>query len=315
MQTIEQIRRFLIEASNSEKQPLVVVLGPTASGKTAFSLKLALEVDGEILSADSRQIYREMNIGTDKIAAGIRAKVPHHLIDIRDPDQTYSLADFQHEAMRLIQQIHKRGKVPILVGGTGLYISSIVQNYQLPEVPPDMNLRAELEVELEKSGAEALHQMLNELDPLAASKIHPNNHRYLIRALEINLSTKKNAEEQKRRKECPFEVFQVGIDWPSERLFERIDRRVEEQIQEGLIEETQTLFSKYDKTLPSMTGLGYKQVVEYLEGEISIEEATERIKKETHDYARRQRTWFKRDPGIYWVEGEQLAEELSKKPA
>lgn len=316
MALIEQVRRFLIETEKSNKKPLVVILGPTASGKTAFSLRLALEIDGEMISADSRQIYRDMDLGTDKIAPGIRAKIPHHLIDIRDPDQAYSLADFQRDTLRLIDDIHRRNKIPLLVGGTGLYISAIVQNYQIPEVPPDPNLRKELEAELQKQGPgegpESLHKMLAELDPLAASKIHPNNHRYLIRALEIVLTTKKPVAEQKRTRECPFEVFQIGIDWATETLFDRINRRVDEQVEKGLLQETERLLVRYNKTLPSMTGLGYKQIIQYLEGEISLDEAVELLKKETRDYARRQRTWFKRDNSIYWVEGEQVAQEIKR---
>jgi tRNA dimethylallyltransferase len=313
MHTIERVRRFLVEAEQSKKSPLIVILGPTASGKTAFSLRLALEVDGEIISADSRQIYRGMDIGTDKISAAIQSKIPHHMLDLRDPDQPYSLADFQRETKRIIQDIHRRKKIPLLVGGTGLYISSIVQNYQLPDAPPDPAIRAELEAELEKEGAAHVHKMLQDLDPLAASKIHPNNHRYMIRALEINLSTKKNVEEQKRRGECPYEVFQIGIDWNSERLFDRINGRVEEQRTSGLIEETQALYEHFDKKLPSMTGLGYKQIIQYLDGDLTLDEALELLKKETRDYARRQRTWFKRDNSIFWVDGEELAEELAPK--
>ncbi|MFA6436496.1 MAG: tRNA (adenosine(37)-N6)-dimethylallyltransferase MiaA [Candidatus Gracilibacteria bacterium] len=312
MTHIEQVRRFLLEVAKNKKKPLVVILGPTASGKTAFSLKLALEMDGEIISTDSRQIYRTMDLGTDKISLAIRSKIPHHMIDIRDPDQPYSLADFQWDAMRIIEDIHHRNKVPLLVGGTGLYISSIVQNYELPEVPPDPNLRKELEKELEKNGGQALHDMLAELDPLSASKIHPNNHRYLIRALEINLASKRSAGEQKKKRPCPFEVLQIGIEWPNEVLFERIDHRVDEQIQTGLIEETRGLLDRYDRNLPSMSGLGYKQIIQYLEGEISLEDAVALIKKETRDYARRQKTWFKRDSTIYWVSGEALAKELTK---
>ena len=312
MALIEQVRRFLIQADQSDKNSLIVILGPTASGKTAFSLRLALEIGGEIVSADSRQIYRGMDIGTDKISEKIRAKIPHHMIDLRNPDQPYSLADFQRDTKRAIADIHRRKKIPILVGGTGLYISSIVQNYQLPDAPPNPNIRAELEAELEKEGAEYLYKMLHELDPLAASKIHPNNHRYLIRALEINLSTQKNVEAQKRRGECPYEVFQIGIDWESEVLFDRINRRVDEQRTSGLIEETQRLYEDYDKKLPSMTGLGYKQIIQYFDKELTLDEALELLKKETREYARRQRTWFKRDDSIFWVQGETLAQELNR---
>ncbi|HCW32132.1 MAG: tRNA dimethylallyltransferase, tRNA dimethylallyltransferase [Candidatus Peregrinibacteria bacterium GW2011_GWF2_39_17] len=310
MPIIEQVRRFLIESEKSDKKPLVVILGPTASGKTALSLKLSLEVDGEVISADSRQVYREMNIGTDKIEAGIRAQIPHHMIDIRDPDQPYNLAEFQRDAKRIIEDLHFRKKVPLLVGGTGLYISAIVNDYQLPQVLPDLNLRKELEQELAEQGSESLYAMLTELDPLAASKIHPNNHRYLIRALEIILSTQKPIHRTKG--ECPYEVFQVGIDWPNEILYERIDRRVEEQFERGLVEETRWLLERYDFNLPSMTGLGYKQVIQYLRREIALDEAVLLIKSETRSYARRQKTWFKRDASIYWIDGEVLAKELVK---
>lgn len=312
MPTIERVRTFLLETEKSGKKPLLVVLGPTASGKTAFSLRLALEIDGEIISTDSRQIYRYMDLGTDKISSQIRAKVPHHMIDIRDPDESYSLADFQRDAKRIIADIHRRNKVPMLVGGTGLYISSIVNNYQMPEAPPDQELRTELETELEKEGAESLHKMLEELDPLAASKIHPNNHRYLIRALEINLTTARPTDEQKQTSACPYEVFQIGINWPNEVLFDRINRRIKEQVENGLVEETQNLYNRYDKRLPSMTGLGYKQIIQYLDGDLTLDEATDLICKETKEYARRQRTWFKRDQSIFWVEGEQLAREITK---
>lgn len=310
MALIEQVRRFLLEAEKSKKSPLIVILGPTASGKTAFSLRLALELGAEVISADSRQIYREMDIGTDKVSTEIRKKIPHHLIDIRDPDETYNLSGFQRDAKRCIEDLHRRGKVPLLVGGTGLYISSIVQDYQLPEAQPDLNLRQELETELEREGAEALHDMLQELDSLSASKIHPRNHRYLIRALEINLATKRPVRAGKGK--CPYEVLQVGIDWPTETLFARVNHRVDQQMEHGLLEETQRLLKKYDKALPSMSGLGYKQLIPYLDGATSLKEAVQTIKQETHQYARRQRTWFKRDATINWVEGEALEVPLNQ---
>jgi len=294
-------------SAKKAKPPLIIVLGPTASGKTALSVKLAQKFNGEIISADSRQIYRYMDIGTDKISAKDMGGIKHYMIDIKNPDQIFTMADFQREATRCIGEILNKGKLPFLVGGTGLYINAIAESYELDSAPPDKDLRGELEKELIEKGANALHDMLKELDPLSASKIHPNNHRYLIRALEINLKSGK--PKGNRKGESKYEIFKIGIDWPREDLYARINKRVEEQIGRGILNEIKTLLSEgYARTLPSMTGLGYKEFFPYLDNEKSVEECLEDLKQNTRNYAKRQLTWFGRDDTIYWITPGELKE-------
>ncbi|MBU0981452.1 tRNA (adenosine(37)-N6)-dimethylallyltransferase MiaA [Patescibacteria group bacterium] len=291
---------FIKGAEKSQQEPLIVICGPTASGKTALSLKIARDFDGEIISADSRQIYKKMDIGTDKISMDIRKEIPHYLVDIRDPDATFTMADFKREATAAINAIHRKKKIPIICGGTGLYISSVVENYDLPKAPPDQKIRDELQAEYEKGGAEHLYKMLMELDPTSAAKIHPNNVRYVARALEIVLQTQKPI--QSRRGMPLYNVFKIGIDWPREVLYERINRRVDEQIQEGLLNEIKTLLSQgYSENLPSMSGLGYKEYFPYLRGEKPLEECKEELKLSTRNFAKRQLTWFNKDEEIFWI--------------
>ena len=287
-----------------EKPPLIIILGPTASGKTGLSVNLAKRFDGEIISADSRQIYRRMDVGTDKISHKEMQGVKHYMLDVCDPDRVYTMADYVREATFSIKDILKKGKIPFIVGGTGLYINAIADNYELDNAPPDMHLRKELEQELEAKGAEALHKMLSELDPLAASKIHPNNHRYLIRALEINLKT--NKPKGNRRGEPPYETFKIGIERDRDALYERINARVDEQIDRGILNEIKTLLAEgYDRNLPAMTGLGYKEFFPYLDGESSLDKCLEELKQNTRNYAKRQMTWFRRDDEIYWITPEE----------
>lgn len=291
---------FIKETAKTKQQPLIVICGPTASGKTALSLQIARDFEGEIVSADSRQIYRKMDIGTDKISIKIRHEIPHHLVDIRDPDQTFTMADFKREAIAAINSILRRGRFPIICGGTGLYISSVVENYDLPKAPPNQKIRDEIQTEYEKGGAEHLYQMLVDFDPTAAAKIHPNNVRFVARALEIVLQTR--APIQKRRGQAIYHVFKVGIDWPREVLYERINRRVDEQIEEGLLNEIKTLLSEgYDENLPSMSGLGYKEYFPYLHGQRPLDECKEELKQNTRNFAKRQLTWFRKDEEIFWI--------------
>ncbi|HAU39937.1 MAG: tRNA delta(2)-isopentenylpyrophosphate transferase, tRNA dimethylallyltransferase [Candidatus Peregrinibacteria bacterium GW2011_GWF2_43_17] len=295
---LQNLESFL--SASKTKPPLIIVLGPTASGKTALSVKLAQKYNGEIVSADSRQIYRYMDVGTDKISAKDTGGIKHYMIDIKNPDQVFTMADYQREATHSIGEILNKGKTPFLVGGTGLYINAIAESYELDSAPPDTALRKELETELSEKGATALHDMLKELDPLSASKIHPNNHRYLIRALEINLKSGK--PKGNRKGESKYEIFKIGIDWPREELYDRINKRVEEQIGRGILNEIKTLLNQgYSRSLPSMTGLGYKEFFPYLDGEKSIEECLEDLKQNTRNYAKRQMTWFGRDDTIYWI--------------
>ena len=216
--------------------------GPTASGKTALSLKIAEDFKGEIISADSAQVYRKMNIGTDKVTLAERKRVKHHLVDVRDPGSRFTMADYKREATRAINHILSHGKTPILCGGTGLYISAIVENYELAKAPPNEKIRNELQAEYEAKGKDHLYKMLIDLDPAAAAKIHPNNVRYVARALEIVLQTDKPIE---RRLSKPlYNVFKIGIRWPREVLYERINKRVDEQIEEGLLNEIKTLLTE-----------------------------------------------------------------------
>lgn len=306
MHVTEIVENFLEKAKESDKPPLVVICGPTASGKTAFGINLAIRYNGEIVSADSRQIYKYMDIGTDKVSIEEQRRVPHHLIDVRNPDENYTLADYKREAEITIDSIINRGKIPFLVGGTGLYINAITDNYQMNSVPPDPKIRAELEDELERKGGEHLHKMLQELDPVAASKIHPNNHRYLIRALEINLSTNRNKED--KTAEPKYAILKLAIEWDRDLLYSRINRRVEEQVGRGILNELKTLLNQgYNRDLPSMTGLGYKEFFPYIDGQMTLGEATEQLKQNTRNYAKRQLTWFRRDPEINWLTVEDLS--------
>ncbi len=302
---IEKLENFL--SQSKEKPPLIILLGPTASGKTGLSIKLAQKFNGEVISSDSRQIYRYMDIGTDKISQKETQGIKHYMLDVCDPDRTFTMADYLREATNAIQGILKKGKIPFLVGGTGLYINAIADNYQLDAAPPDKELRAELEKELEEKGAETLHKMLEELDPLSASKIHPNNHHYLIRALEINLKTKQ--PKQSRRGEAKYETFKIGINWDREKLYERINSRVGDQIERGILNEIKTLLAKgYSRDLPAMTGLGYKEFFPYLDGEATLEECLEQLKQNTRNYAKRQMSWYRRDDEIYWITPEEVVD-------
>lgn len=296
---------------NADKKPLIVILGPTASGKTALSIKIAKAFNGEIISTDSRQIYKYMDIGTDKIPVQKQEGVTHHLLDIIEPDQEFTLADFKRAALKTIEEIYRRRKLPILVGGTGLYLNAILQNYQIPQVPPQQDLRQKLEDYSKEHGSEALHQLLAEKDSQAADSIHPNNVRYVIRALEINMVA--NAPKMDQKGESIFHAFIIGINWPREFLYERINRRVDDQIARGLLNEVKTLLMKgYDEKLPAMSSLGYLELIQYTKGECTLEQAIENIKKNTRNYAKRQLTWFRHYQNVHWVEGEELEKLLSQ---
>lgn len=296
---------FLREVKNSGEQPLIVVCGPTASGKTAVSLKIAEDFDGEIISADSAQVYRYMDIGTDKVSLAERNRIKHHLVDIREPYQQFTMSDFKREASWAVGDIFRRGKLPIICGGTGLYINAVTENYKLPEAPPNQRIREELQSEYEKKGKDHLYKMLMDLDPATAAKIHPNNVRYIARALEIVLQTNKPIDKQKGKP--PYNVFKIGIRWPRETLYERIDKRVDEQIEEGLLNEIKSLFTEgYTEDMPAMQALGYKEYFPYLKGEKPIEECKEDLKQNTRNFAKRQFTWFRKEEDIYWVEPEEF---------
>jgi len=304
---MNHITLFLKEAKAAGETPLLVICGPTASGKTKLSVKLAEAFDGEIISADSMQIYKKMNIGTDKIDMATRQAVRHHLIDIRDPNQRFTMADFKREAQRAITDISNRNKLAILAGGTGLYLNAVVENYQLPEAPPDPEIRAMLQKIYEEKGGAHLYNMLLEKDPKSAAKIHPNNVRYVARALEIVMQT--NSEMKPRKGRRLYDVFKIGVQWDREILYDRINKRVDEMHEEGLINEIKSLLTEgYDEKSQAMQGLGYKEYFSYLKGEASLEECTDLHKQRTRNFAKRQLGWFRKEDDIYWIQPEEYFE-------
>lgn len=299
--------------------PLIVILGPTASGKTGLALALAKKWEGELVNADSRQIYEGMDIATNKLVGETMTKttmdgetvyhidgVPLHLLDIITPHQGFSLAEYKIAALKKIEDIQKRGKLPILVGGTGLYISSIVDNLTIPKAPADMELRSELA----KKDTQTLFNDLEQMDPTAAESIGSDNKRKLIRALEVCITTGTPFSSQQKKGEPLFDTLQIGLHVERAELYAKIDERVDRMIASGLIEEAARLSQRYADDLPAMTGIGYREILAHLRGEIPLEEAVRQIKFHTHQYARRQITWWKRDQSIQWVEDYEEAEKM-----
>ena len=281
---------------------LLVIVGPTAVGKTALSLYLAERLGGEVVSADSRLFYRGMDIGTAKPTPEERARVPHHLIDIADPDETVGLAEFKRRAEEAIAEIHARGRLPMLVGGTGQYVRAVVEGWVPPAVPPNPELRAELEAQARREGAEALHARLASLDPEAAAQIDPRNVRRVIRALEVCLTTGKPFSAQRRRTPPPYPILQIGLTMDREALYARADARIEEMVKAGLLDEVRRLVEAgYGWNLPSMSSVGYAQFRPYFEGEATLEEVIAEIKRATRRLIRHQYNWFRpNDPRIRW---------------
>lgn len=292
----KELSKFLATAQS----PLIVILGPTASGKTALSLKIAHDFDGEIISTDSRQIYRQMDIGTDSLPVDQQEGVPHHLLGIADPDETLTSAEYRDLAEQKIAEIRARNHIPMLVGGTGLYISSIIEEYSMPRIAPDQELRAKLEEMAKKEGVEAVHEELKKLNPQKAEEIHANNLRYVIRAIEVAKANKKTSSPSKNS--IPKNVFMIGIDWPREELYARVEMRVDKQIERGLVKEVEILLGKgYSTHLPAMSSLGVKEIIPYIKGEMTLEECVDILKRNTRRYAKRQMTWFRRYEGIHWI--------------
>jgi len=285
-------------------QPLIVILGPTAVGKTEISLSLAERLNGEIVSADSRLFYRGMDIGTAKPSPQERKRVPHHLINVADPDQTWSLAKFQREAHQKITSIGSRGSIPFLVGGTGQYLRAVTDGWVIPESRPDPELRQVLEAWAEEIDPLGLHHRLAVLDPEAAGVIDPRNLRRTVRALEVVLSTGKKFSEQRTREPCRYRLLQLGINRPRPELYQRIDLRIDSMISNGFVDEVKGLLdSGYAPDLPSFSAIGYQQIVKTLQGEIDLDEAVLLMKRFTRKYVRRQANWFKlNDPNIQWFQ-------------
>ncbi|KIL39503.1 tRNA delta(2)-isopentenylpyrophosphate transferase [Gordoniibacillus kamchatkensis] len=287
------------------KPPLLIVLGPTAVGKTKLSLELALRYNGEIVSGDSMQVYRGMDVGTAKATPQERALVPHHLIDIHDPDYPFSVAEFQQLAHEAIADIAARGKLPMLVGGTGLYIESLCYGFEFTDVGIDERYRRELADYAEAHGDEALHAKLHAVDPASAAKLHPNDRRRIIRALEIERLSGKPLSEHLagQKKESPYECCFIGLTMEREALYRRIDQRVDAMLAEGLVDEVRRLLrAGYTSEHISMQGIGYKEIAAYLAGEVSLEEAASTLKRNTRRFAKRQLSWFRHMRDIHWID-------------
>ena len=286
------------------KQKLLVLLGPTACGKTALSLRIAQAFQAEVISADSMQVYRCMDIGTAKIRAEEMLGIPHHLLDIREPNQTFSVADFREAASIAIREIAMRGHLPFLVGGTGLYINSLLRPYHFPdEAAAQPALRERLRKELAEQGNLAMHKRLAEVDPLAAARIHPNDAYRVLRALEVYTATGQTISHLQACSalSTEYDVLQIGLNLERELLYQRIERRIDKMMAEGLVAEVHALLDAgVAREAPSMQGLGYRQIASYLAGECTLAEAVNRLKRDTRRFAKRQLTWFRRDPDIHW---------------
>jgi tRNA dimethylallyltransferase len=303
------------EEQSPISNPLLVIVGPTAVGKTALSLHLAEVLQGEVVSADSRLFYRGMDVGTAKPTPEECARVPHHLIDIAEPGETVGLAEFQELAYATIGDVHARGKLPILVGGTGQYVRAVVEGWSIPRVPPDPALRARLETQAEREGAVALHARLARLDPDAAGRLDPRNVRRVIRALEVCLITGRPISQQQRKRPPPYRILQVGLTMERAALYARADRRIEAMIAAGLEDEVRRLVEAgYGWDLPAMSGLGYAQFRPYFEGQATLEEVVTEIQRATRRFIRHQYNWFRlNDRAIRWFDvAEATVEEIER---
>jgi len=284
------------------KLPLILIIGPTAVGKTEIAIQLAEKIHGEIVSADSRLFYRGMDIGTAKPTREEQSRAPHHLIDIANPDETLSLAVFQKMATEAITDIHARGKLPLLVGGTGQYVRAVTQGWTPPEVIPDPRMRDELGRMKEERGLEWLHEKLATLDPEAAEKIDARNFRRTIRALEVILTTGRKFSEQRGKSDSPYQLITIGLTRPREELYARVDARIESMFEAGFLDEVKNLLAKgYSPELPTMSAIGYRECVRVIKGELNEEQAKVEIRRATRIFVRRQGNWFKEsDPQIKW---------------
>ena len=281
----------------NNRPKIIVILGPTASGKSSLAIKLAEKISGEIVNADSRQVYKEMNIGTGKTDS-FSSKIPHHLLDVVSPDKPFSLAQYQRLAILAIDDVLRRKKVPIICGGTGLYIRAIIDNLDIPRVKPNIKLRQKLE----KQTIAKLFSQLIKLDPITAKIIDQYNKRRLVRALEVVLTKQTSFTDLQKTKKLRYEVLQIGIKTDRVILRQRIEKRFNQMIEKGLMEETKKLLKKYSANLPSMSGIGYLEISQYLAGEIPFQEAVNRAVARTYQYSKRQMTWFKKDERIKWVD-------------
>lgn len=289
--------------------PLVAIVGPTGIGKSQLALHLACVFNGEIVSADSRQVYRHMDIGTAKPSGQEQAQFRHHLIDIVAPDQDFSLAQFQELALSAINDIHQRHRLPILAGGSGLYVWALLERWQLPEAKPDPELRRRLEKQAAEAGYESLYTELLNADPAAAQRIDPRNVRRVIRALEVSQQTAQTSSRVKTKKPAPYRTLIIGLTVERKELYRRVDQRADEMIELGLVAEVEKLVNMGYDSLPAMNSIGYKQVAMFLRGEVSLEMAIQQIKYETHRFIRHQYAWFRlADERIHWFDMAEVRE-------
>lgn len=288
-----------------KKKPLIILTGPTAVGKTKASIGLAKAVGGEIISADSMQVYRNMDIGSAKIRKEEMEGVPHYLVDVLNPDEEFHVARFQKMAQEAMEKIYANGHIPILVGGTGFYIQALLYDINFEEGEDNNEIRRELEDYVEEYGPEKLHEMLRNVDPKSADTIHANNVKRVIRAIEYYRQTGKpisEHNEKERQKESPYQFAYFVLNDERERLYERIEKRIDNMLEEGLLDEVQKLREAgYTRDMVSMQGLGYKEILAYLEGNITLEEAIYILKRDTRHFAKRQLTWFRREREVIWL--------------
>lgn len=299
----DAVPRPTVQAGRPGLPPLIVIVGPTAVGKTDLSLLLARRLPAEIVSGDSVQVYRGLDIGTDKVPAEVRRRIRHHLIDIRQPDEPYSVADYVQDASAAIQDIRRRGLYPVLVGGTGLYVTALLYGYAFPPAAPDLALRRRLEEEYQRQGPEVLHRRLQAIDPPSAARIHPRDRKRLVRALEIWHQTGRRPSQVRQRRSKPrFDARCYGLTDDRERIYRAIEERVDRQLAEGLVDEVRRLLAAgYSPSLQALQALGYKQVVGYLQGRYDLDEARRRMIRDIRRFAKRQLTWYRHQmPDVRW---------------
>ena len=293
------------------KQPLIVLTGPTAVGKTSLSISLAKAVNGEIISADSMQVYKKMDIGSAKIRSEEMQGIPHYLVDVLEPEEEFHIVKFQQMAKKAMEDIYSRGKIPILVGGTGFYIQAVTKDIDFTEAQQENDYRKELEALAEEKGGEHLHEMLRKVDPVSADAIHAHNVKRVIRALVFynqNGSPISAHNEEQKQHESPYNLAYFVLNMPRELLYERIDLRVDQMMKEGLLEEVSRLKEEgCHRGMVSMQGLGYKEILAYLDGEYPLEEAVRVLKRDTRHFAKRQLTWFRREQELTWVNKDQFS--------
>ncbi|MGB1285697.1 MAG: tRNA (adenosine(37)-N6)-dimethylallyltransferase MiaA [Aggregatilineales bacterium] len=289
-------------------KPLIVITGATATGKTRLGIQLAQHFSGEIISADSRQVYRYMDIGTAKATPDEQAAALHHLIDIVEPDEQLSLAQYQDMAYAKIDALHESNKLPLFVGGTGQYITAVIDGWSIPRIPPNIPLRAELEAYAKEYSADALHDRLVKRDPEYAARTHPNNVRRVVRALEVCIESGSTMTLLQQHKAPPYRIYSIGLTMEREALYERVDSRIDDMVERGFIDEVQSLLAQgYPATLPAMSAVGYREISAYLKDEMTLEDAIYKTKTSTHAFIRRQDVWFRgHNQDIVWHNSPEL---------